>query len=143
MSKIGTIALELQEQANEMGFATVDECITAGYTPDLMTGTWATPASDFHELYEKKAGGIYEKMNKEFQAVKDENANPKDGDYYKLAMLYEIKEMVANMDESDRDVLDKLETYDQPLRQAYEAWLRCDEDPSLCEQLREAMRWNM
>lgn len=100
MSKIGTITLELQERANEMGFATIDEAIQAGYTPDILTGTWATPEKDEHDHYVELARNIYDLMNKEFENIKAELTTPQDSDYYKLAFMYEIKEMVEQMDEN-------------------------------------------
>ena len=144
MSKIGNVALELQERANEMGYETIDEAITAGYTPDITTGTWATPEDDFHKHYMELAHKIYDKMNDEFADEKAKGDEPlKEHDYYKLAMMFEIKEMVEQMDESDREILDKLAECEQPLQRAYEAWIHHDETPSLWEQLREAMQWNM
>ncbi len=143
MNKMGTIVLELQNRANEMGYETVDECIAAGYTPDLMTGTWATPENDLHKDYEEKAHALYDKMNTEFNTMKNAMGEPKDTDYYKLAMLYEIKEMVEQMDETDREILDKLDACEQPLHRAYDAWTRYDEVPSLWEQLRGAMKWKL
>lgn len=141
MSKIGTMALELQGRANEMGFETIDECIAAGYTPDLTTGTWATPEDDFHNEYVQKAQAIYEKMNREFETEKAMRKNDfQDCDYYKLAMMYEIKEMIGNMDAGDREILDKLAQCEHPLTVAYDAWIHYDEEPSLWEQLQEAMR---
>lgn len=140
MSKMGAVALELQERANEMGFATIDEAIQAGYTPDILTGEWATPEKDEHDHYVELAHNIYDLMNKEFENIKAELTTPQDSDYYRLAFMYEIKEMVEQMDETDRAILDDLAERRAPLVYAYDKWLHYEETPSLWEQLREALR---
>lgn len=56
MSKIGNVNLALQEQANELGYSTVQEAMDNGYTP-VYTATVAdlmAAETDAHKEWEKE-----------------------------------------------------------------------------------------
>lgn len=87
MSKIGRVNLELQEQANELGFSTVQEALDNGYEVDYF---WNSPdAEDFgthpelvylgkeptkceHELVQIDDGGFLEEAHKAWLKEKEE-----------------------------------------------------------------------
>lgn len=71
MSKIGNLNLELQDQANELGYSTVQEAIDDGYT---ITYTDQKLVKDMSKEYEKAHKAWVEekeKVIKELTAVAD------------------------------------------------------------------------
>lgn len=54
MSKIGRVNLELQEQANELGFSTVQEALDNGYEVDYENETLKDPQEAAHEAWLKE-----------------------------------------------------------------------------------------
>lgn len=143
MSKMGTVALELQERANEMGFETIQDALDAGYMADLDTATWEKVMDERHKEYVRKADRLVEMMKRDFAEYlkgKGDLNTLEPHEFYGLAMRYEITEMVEQMDEDDAGLIDVLLTYEHPLERAWEAWLHFEEDPSLWEQLRDALK---
>ena len=82
MSKMSTLNLELQEQANELGFSTVQEALDNGYEIDYENETLKDSQTAAHEAWLK------EKVLKELHSLLQFN---KDGanTNYELAYMLE------------------------------------------------------
>lgn len=62
MSKIGQVNLELQEQANELGFETVQEALDNGYEVDYEKQVLIEPQEAAHKAWLKEKGEVLEDL---------------------------------------------------------------------------------
>ena len=64
MSKLGRVNLELQEQANELGFSTVQEALDNGYEVDYENETLKAPQEAAHKAWLKEKDEVLALLNK-------------------------------------------------------------------------------
>lgn len=69
MSKIGQLNLDLQEQANELGFSTVQEALDAGYEVDYECGTFKDPQEQAHEAWLKEKEEVINELRSVYNDI--------------------------------------------------------------------------